>query len=175
MLGAAPGRRAGERRPHMKNDDQAARAHELEEEAQHAKEEMKRLEEDPPERLEDWPEGQAKYHTLGGEEHESSYEEAPTAKLGPSDVRHHEDGSVTVGGEKVDNPEDFKGEPIPGGPTDPDAERLAHEESDGGGRRARAPGRARQERLAGPPPGAPAPPPPDRRPAPRPPASAAPL
>ena len=37
-------------------------------------------------------------------------------------MRHHEDGSVEVGGEKVDDPDEFKGEPIPGGPTDPDAE-----------------------------------------------------
>ena len=28
---------------------------------------------------------------------------------------------MTVGGEEVDNPEDYKGEPIPGGPTDPNA------------------------------------------------------
>ena len=36
-------------------------------------------------------------------------------------MRHHEDGSVEVGGEEVDDPDEFKGEPIPGGPTDPDA------------------------------------------------------
>jgi hypothetical protein len=40
-------------------------------------------------------------------------------------VRHHEDGSVTVKGEEVDNPEDYKSDPIPGGPTDPDAAKLA--------------------------------------------------
>ena len=34
-------------------------------------------------------------------------------------MRHHEDGSVTVDGEKVDNPDEYKGDPIPGGPTDP--------------------------------------------------------
>jgi hypothetical protein len=36
-------------------------------------------------------------------------------------VRHHEDGKVTVKGEEADDPDEFKGEPIPGGPTDPDA------------------------------------------------------
>jgi hypothetical protein len=36
-------------------------------------------------------------------------------------VRHHEDGSVTVSGEEADNPDEYKSEPIPGGPTDPDA------------------------------------------------------
>ena len=90
-----------------------------------AKEEVKRLEEDPPEDLQDWPSGDAKYETFGGPEGDSPYEESVTAKLGPSGVRHHEDGSVSVDGEKVDNPEDYKGDPIPGGPTDPDAMRLS--------------------------------------------------
>jgi len=79
------------------------------------------LEKDPPENIEDWPDDDAKYKTFGGPEGESSYEEGPTSDLGPSGVRHHEDGSVSVDGEKVDNPEEFKGDPIPGGPTDPDA------------------------------------------------------
>jgi hypothetical protein len=93
-----------------------------------AKEEVRRLEDDPPQDLEDWPEGPAKYETFGGPEGESAYEESPTAKLGPSGVRHHEDGSVTVDGQKVDDPEEFKGDPIPGGPTDPDAMRLSDDE-----------------------------------------------
>ena len=93
-----------------------------------AKEEVRALEEDPPERLEDWPDGAAKYETFGGPEDESTYEDSATAQLGPSGVRHHEDGSVSVDGKKVDNPDDFKGEPIPGGPTDPDVERLSGED-----------------------------------------------
>ena len=48
-------------------------------------------------------------------------DEAATQKLGPSSLRHHEDGSVTIEGEEVDDPEEYKGEPIPGGPSDPDA------------------------------------------------------
>jgi hypothetical protein len=92
-----------------------------------AREEVERLEEEPPEKLEDWPTGRAKYETFGGPEHETSYEEAATKKLGPPDVRHYEDGTVTVGGEEADNPEEFKGEPIPGGPTDPDAPKLSGE------------------------------------------------
>ena len=87
-----------------------------------AKEEIQELEEDPPEKLEDWPDGQAKYETFGGAEGDHSYDEGPEAKLGPDSVRHHEDGSVEVGGEEVDDPDEFKGEPIPGGPTDPNAE-----------------------------------------------------
>jgi hypothetical protein len=94
---------------------------------QELKEEMKQLEEDPPERLEDWPTGKAKYVTFGGSEGDHSYEEGPERKLGPSGVRHHEDGTVTIDGEPVENPEDYKGEPIPGGPTDPNAAELAGE------------------------------------------------
>jgi hypothetical protein len=84
-------------------------------------EEMKRVEEDPPKNLEDWPGGKAKYRTFGGPESDSGYGEGPTEKLGPADLVHEPDGSVTIEGEKVDNPEDYKGEPIPGGPTDPNA------------------------------------------------------
>lgn len=53
---------------------------------------------------------------LRGPEGEHAYDDGPEAKLGPSGVRHHEDGSVSLGGEKVDNPGDYKGEPISGGP-----------------------------------------------------------
>jgi hypothetical protein len=91
--------------------------------------EVDALEDDPPQDLGEWPDGQAKYKTFGGPEGETSYEEGPTAKLGDYDVRHHEDGSVTVRGEKVDNPEDYKSDPIPGGPTDPDAPPLPGEDS----------------------------------------------
>ena len=83
--------------------------------------EMKEVEENPPENLEDWPGGKAKYKTFGGPESESGYGDGATEKLGPSDLAYHEDGSVTIEGEKVDNPDEYKGDPIPGGPTDPDA------------------------------------------------------
>ena len=79
------------------------------------------LEADPPKDLEDWPSDERKYETFGGAEGQHSYEEGPEKNLGPSEVRHHEDGSISVAGEKVDNPDDYRGEPIPGGPTDPDA------------------------------------------------------
>jgi hypothetical protein len=82
-----------------------------------AKEEMHRLEEgDPPEKLEDWPDGRAKYLTYGGPEGTAGYDEGPTRKLGPSSLEHHEDGSVSIEGETVDNPEDFKGERLPSAP-----------------------------------------------------------
>ena len=105
-----------------------------------AKEEIQQLEEDPPEKLEDWPDGQAKYETFGGAEGDHSYAEGPETNLGPDSVRHHEDGSVEVGGEEVDDPDEFKGEPIPGGPTDPDAkdnpdaQRLSEEDGEKRGR-----------------------------------------
>jgi hypothetical protein len=93
-----------------------------EREVEEAKRKMQEIEEgEPPGKLEDWSGGKAKYETYGGPEGESGYEEGPTSKLGPSSLRHHEDGSVSVEGEKVDDPERFKGEPIPGGPSDPDA------------------------------------------------------
>jgi hypothetical protein len=88
---------------------------------------VKELEQDPPEKLEDWPTDEAKYTTFGGPEGDHSYEEGPERKMGPSEVRHHEDGSVSVAGEKVDNPDDYKGDPIPGGPTDPNAPKLSGE------------------------------------------------
>jgi hypothetical protein len=92
-----------------------------EKEKEQAREEIEQLEQDPPEKLEDWPDGKAKYETFGGKEGEHSYDEGPERQLGPDSVRHYEDGTVTVGGEEADNPDEFKGEPIPGGPTDPDA------------------------------------------------------
>jgi len=107
----------------MTDDDAATKAQSEEEEVEEAKKVMEELEEgDPPEQLEDWPGGKAKYQTYGGPDSgDGGYEDGATAKLGPSNLRHHEDGSVTVDGEQVDNPEDYKGEPIPGGPSDPDA------------------------------------------------------
>ena len=107
----------------MTDDDAATKAQSEEEEVEEAKKVMEELEEgDPPEKLEDWPGGKAKYQTYGGPDSgDGGYEDGATAKLGPSNLRHHEDGSVTIDGEKVDNPEDYKGEPIPGGPSDPDA------------------------------------------------------
>jgi hypothetical protein len=98
------------------------------EEVEKAKEEMHELEEgDPPEDLDDWPTGKAKYLTYGGPEGTAGYDEGATSKLGPSSLEHQEDGSVTIEGEEVDNPEDYKAdEPIPGAPE------AAKEKSRGG-------------------------------------------
>src|SRR3954453_17398846 len=86
------------------------------------------LEENPPKKLEDWPSDERKYETLGGKEGDHGYEEGPERNLGPSGVGHLEDGRVEVDGEKVDNPEDYKGDPIPGGPTDPNASGIPGED-----------------------------------------------
>ena len=104
-------------------DSSAADAARADEEGvEEAKEVMSDLEEgDPPEKLEDWPGGKAKYLTYGGPDGGESYDDGATSKLGPSSLRHHEDGSVTIEGEEVDDPDEYKGEPIPGGPSDPDA------------------------------------------------------
>jgi hypothetical protein len=94
------------------------------EEIEAAKEEVKGLEGDPPEDLEDWPRGKALYETFGGPEGDHGYHEGAEEDLGPSSLRHHEDGTVTVEGEEVDDPDEYKGKPIPGGPTDPDTANL---------------------------------------------------
>jgi hypothetical protein len=83
---------------------------------------MEEVEKNPPEKLEDWPDDEAKYETFGGSEAgESTYDEHHEEALGEHSVRHRDDGKVEVKGEVVDNPDEYKGEPIPGGPTDPDA------------------------------------------------------
>ena len=93
-------------------------AQKKEEESEKAKEEMRKIEEgDLPEKLEDWPSGPAKYETFGMDD--DAYGEGATEKLGPPNLIRHKDGSVEINGEKVDNPDDYKGEPIAGGlPTD---------------------------------------------------------
>ena len=106
------------------DDDEVAKARKAAEEEEKAKEKVKELEDDPPAKLEDWPDDKAKYETFGGPEGEHSYEDGPEAQLGPSSLRHHEDGKVTIEGEEVDDPDEYKGEPIPGGPTDPDAKQM---------------------------------------------------
>ena len=111
----------------MAEESAGEKAQAAEQEAEEAKQEMEKLEEDPPEKLEDWPDGKAKYETFGGPEGEHSYEDGPEAKLGQSGVRHHDDGSVSIDGEEVDNPDEYKGEPIPGGPTDPNSPDVAGE------------------------------------------------
>jgi hypothetical protein len=103
--------------------NEAQKAQEKEEEREQARDKVKELEEgDPPADLEDWPDDAAKYETFGGPEGEHGYHEGPEEeKLGPSSLRHTEDGGVKIEGDEVDDPDDYKGDPIPGGPTDPDA------------------------------------------------------
>jgi hypothetical protein len=74
-----------------------------------------------PTDLSDWPGGKAKFLTLGGADDGAPYGEGATDQLGPADLVRHEGGGVSIAGKMVDNPEDYKGEPIPGGPTDPNA------------------------------------------------------
>src|SRR3954462_10526832 len=98
----------------MPERETADKAEQDKEEFEKAKEQMRELEEgDPPEKLEDWPDGKAKYETYGGPDSESSYDGGRTPTLGPADLEYREDGSIEVGGEKVDNPDDYKGETIP--------------------------------------------------------------
>ena len=77
--------------------DAAETARAEEEAVEEAKKEMSELEEgDPPERLEDWPGGKAKYLTYGGPDGGESYDDGATSKLGPSSLRHHEDGRAAA-------------------------------------------------------------------------------
>jgi hypothetical protein len=93
-------------------------AQQKEEEREKAQQEIKEMEEgDIPESIEDWPSGPGKYETFGAGD--DAYGEGATAKLGPANLTRHPDGSVEIDGKKVDNPDDYKGEPIAGGlPTD---------------------------------------------------------
>jgi hypothetical protein len=109
--------------------DTHAKAEEAAERHEQARQKMEELEKDPPEKLEDWPDDAAKYETFGGsEDGDSVYDEKHEEALGAHSVRHHDDGSVEVKGEKVDDPDEYKGDPIPGGPTDPDAAAIAGED-----------------------------------------------
>src|SRR4051795_4182316 len=101
--------------------EESQKAQEKEEEREKARERMSEIEEDPPENLEDWPDDAAKYETFGGPEGEHSYEEGPETKLGPSSLRHTEGGGGTIAGGEGDDADKYKGEPIPGGPTDEEA------------------------------------------------------
>src|SRR5438105_13178601 len=100
-------------------ESEVAKARKAAEEEEQAKKKVKELEDDPPEKLEDWPDDKAKYETFGGAEGEEGYEESVTSKLGPSSLRYREDGGVEIEGEEVDDPDEYKSDPIPGGPTDP--------------------------------------------------------
>src|SRR4026208_467949 len=75
------------------SEEEESEKTEHEQKMEDAKEEIQALEEDPPDKLEDWPDGQAKYETFGGAEGDHSYDEGPEAKLGPDPVRHRRDGA----------------------------------------------------------------------------------
>ncbi len=84
-----------------------------EDELAQARAEMDKLEaaDEVPSDPKDWPSGKAKYITYDVDG-DQPYGEGATAKLGPAEVAHQEDGSITVGGEQVDNPDDYRGERI---------------------------------------------------------------
>jgi hypothetical protein len=121
----------GTESPEQAEGTTAQQVEEAGEEADEAKRKMAELEQqdEPPKDLEDWPSDEAKYETYGGPEGGHSYEEGPERKLGPSSLRHHEGGEVSIEGEKVDDPDEYKGEPVPGGPTDESAAELPGEKS----------------------------------------------
>src|SRR3954453_1222349 len=118
----------GQEQQQAADTDAHAKAEEAKERYEKAEQKIEDLEDDPPTNLEDWPDDEAKYITLGGTEGGQSYDEGPTKNLGPHDLERHEDGSLSIEGEKVDDPDEHKADPIPGGPTDPNAPKLAGEE-----------------------------------------------
>ncbi len=81
-----------------------------------AADDMKSFEEqdDVPRDPRDWPSGKMSYLTYGNTG-DDAYGDGATGKLGPAEVTHHEDGSVSVGGKLVDDPSKYKGKPITGG------------------------------------------------------------
>ena len=77
-----------------------------------AEKKVQKLEDDPPSDLKEWPDDEAKYVTFRGGEGDHGYDEGPEKKLGPSSLERHEDGSITIEGEEVDNPDDYKADPV---------------------------------------------------------------
>ena len=114
-----------------KSAEQHAQEHK--EEQKKAADEMKEFEQrdEVPKDPSDWPSGKAKYITFGNESDEA-YGEGDTAKLGPADLVHDEEGGITVGGEKVDDPSQYKGEPIEGGVIEQIEESKRSYQGDGG-------------------------------------------
>jgi len=55
-------------------ESEVAKARKAAEEEEQAKQKVKDLEEDPPAKLEDWPDDKAKYETFGGAEGNECYE-----------------------------------------------------------------------------------------------------
>ncbi len=97
---------------HKEDTDMSDKQDQHAQEQVEAREEMRRFEEQDelPSDLSKWPDGKAKNLTFAASE-DVPYGEGLTAKLGP-ELTRHADGSVVVDGKKVDNPEDFKAEPI---------------------------------------------------------------
>jgi hypothetical protein len=118
-----------EDKPQGDGPDPAARAKEKADAWDKAHEKMEEMEkqDELPSDLSEWPDDEAKYVTFGGGEGDHGYDEGPETKLGPSSLERHEDGSITIEGEEVDNPDEYKSDdPIEG------ASQVA-DDGDGGG------------------------------------------
>lgn len=91
-------------------------ANEGQSEYEKAGEQMREFEQrdELPTDLSEWPDGKAKFVTFG-EQDDSAYGDGVTEKLGPAEVTRHEDGSVAISGEEVDDPDAHKAEPVTSG------------------------------------------------------------
>ena len=127
-----------------KDDGDKSDKEKQDEEIEAAKEEVKGLEGDPPEDLEDWPSGKAQYETFGGPEGDHGYHEGAEEDLGPSSLRHHEDGTRDRRGRGGRRPRRVQGQADPGGPTDPDTANLRSDKAEPRGLLSRKPGRGRR-------------------------------
>jgi hypothetical protein len=120
-----------EERPQQEGEepDLQSSAQEAQERHESAQKKMNELEEadEVPTNLEDWPDDEAKYVTFGGPEGDHSYEDGPEKKLGPSSLERHGDGSISIEGDEVDDPDEHKADPVPGGPTDPNVPEMRGE------------------------------------------------
>lgn len=113
-------------------DEKQSSGKSVEEEQEELRDRMSELEKDPPKKLEDWPDDELKYQTFGGPEGDHSYEEGPERQLGPSSLQRHEDGSISIEGEKVEDRDAYKQEPLQGLDTDHQGERSEELREAGG-------------------------------------------
>jgi uncharacterized protein with von Willebrand factor type A (vWA) domain len=110
----------------QKSSEELAR--EKEERSEQAQKEIEELEQadELPTEVSEWPSGPAKYETFGKDD--DAYGDGATEKLGPANLKRHADGSVSIDGKKVDNPDDYKGEPIVAAVDRMDAEEAESED-----------------------------------------------
>jgi len=103
----------------QKRSEAAQKAAEVEDAYKKGEEKVKELEKDPPKNLEGLAQRSRKVRHVRRARGRALLRGGPRVQARP--VRpegHNRDGSVEIDGEEVDDPSKYKGDPIPGGPTD---------------------------------------------------------